>query len=74
MAFRSIEVTKPDAIELRPAICAYEFLDAFRKVFSGKIFASGFVSRADFAQRLYQRGFDGIMTSSQTMWDWNAAD
>lgn len=74
MAFRSIEVTKPDAIELRPAVCAYDFLDAFRNVFSGKIFASGFVSQDDFAQRLYQRGFDGIMTSTQTMWDWNAVD
>ena len=74
MAFRSIEVTKPDAIELRPAICAYDFIDEFRRGFPGKIFASGFINRIEFAQRLYQRGFDGIMTSTQTMWDWKAAD
>mgnify|MGYP000852997432 CR=1 FL=1 len=70
MAFRSIEITKPDAIELRPAVCAYDFLDEFRKVFSGRIFASGFVDKAEFAERLYQRGFDGVMTSTQSMWAW----
>ena len=74
MAFRSIEVTKPDAIELRPAVCAYDFLGQFHKVFSGRIFASGFIDRSEFAERLCQRGFDGIMTSTQSMWGWCSTD
>ena len=69
MAFRSIEVTKPDAVELRPAICAYDFLDVFRKAFSGKIFASGFINRNEFADRLRRRSFDGIMTSTRALWE-----
>ncbi|KMO85906.1 antiterminator [Megasphaera cerevisiae DSM 20462] len=71
LAIKSIESAKPDSIELRPAICACDFLDKFRRIFPGKIFACGFVNNVEMVKKLYYQGFDRIMTSTQELWNIN---
>lgn len=69
-ALRMIAATQADAIELRPSICALDFLPLFRKHFKHKIYTCGFVDAEDKLRRLYDAGFDGVMTSTKALWDW----
>ncbi|WP_196604287.1 glycerol-3-phosphate responsive antiterminator [Pectinatus haikarae] len=68
-ALRMINNVKPDTLEVKPAICALDNITKIQKGYAGKIFASGFIDDTAFADKLYNSGLDGIMTSRQELWD-----
>lgn len=69
-ALRMIKATQAEAIELRPSICALDFLPLFRRQYKGKIFTCGFVNSEKMLRQLYDAGFDGVMTSTRELWSW----
>jgi glycerol-3-phosphate responsive antiterminator len=56
-------------IEVKPAVCALSNIEKIKKQYSGKIIASGFITDVELIHKLYDNGFDGIMTSRQNLWN-----
>ena len=67
-ALKLIKNVNPGTLEVKPAICALNNIGKIKKQYSGKIFASGFIDDIELADKLYDGGLDGIMTSRQSLW------
>ncbi len=68
-AIRLLGETRCDAIELRPYFHGIEFLPLFREKFQGKIFLAGFVNSLERLEEAKRVGFDGVMTSTRSLWN-----
>lgn len=68
VALKMISNVSPETIELRPAICALQYFDIFKRNYKGKIFAGGFIDHAALLDKIFSTGFDGAMTSEKSLW------
>lgn len=69
-AAKSLQISKADAIELRPAYYAAEFLDYFKKIKDCCYIAGGFIDSKDTVDIMYRAGFNGITTSNEKLWNY----
>lgn len=69
-ASKSLQLSRADAIELRPAYYAAEFLDYFKQIKDCCYIAGGFIDSKEMVDTMYRAGFNGITTSNTKLWNY----
>lgn len=70
-AFKSIESSKADAIEVIPSYYGIKFAEDIKQIRDVPLILGGFIDDADIIKTAYSKGFWGVTVSDKEMWNIN---